>query len=357
MPSARKFYTILGIVLALFACTAQAQIPPRGNTYTIGGIEVDVTGADAIQARQKAIRDARQQGIKLLVERMVPAEDRARVPPIDDARLDGLVRGIEFQRERSAGNRYIATLSVVFNAEPVRTWLNEAGISLAETVPRAALVIPLWKSSSGLEALDERSPWRDAWTGLDTLATAVPIALVRGDQLDQNVLSVEEAYVGDVSALARLNERYRVPTIIVAIVEGDKPGPLSVGGMRYDMQTGAKSELPKLTVPDTAQLGDAAKRIHAKLDEDWRGLAVVRRDQQAVLEVFVPIRALADWVQVRQRLGAIPSIKTISVRNLESDRADLRLDYFGTAEQLQRTLAQAGLQLDKEADKWRLQAR
>ena len=51
---------------------------------------------------------------------MVPAEDRALVPPIDDARLAGLVRGTEFQRERSAGNRYIATLTVVFNADPVR---------------------------------------------------------------------------------------------------------------------------------------------------------------------------------------------------------------------------------------------
>jgi hypothetical protein len=357
MPSARKFYTIFGILLALFACTAQAQIASGGKTITIGDIDVDVTAADAIQARQKGIREAQQKGIKLLVERMVPAEDRARIPPIDDARLSGLVRGTEFQRERSAGNRYIATLSVVFNADPVRAWLGEANISLAETVPRPALVIPLWKDRNGLESLDDRNGWRDAWSGLDTSATAVPISVVRGDQLDQNALSVEEAYVGDVSALARLNERYRVPTIIVAIAEGDKTGPLTIGGMRYDMQTGAKAELPAATVPDAGQLGEAAKKIHAKLDEEWRGLATVRRDTRAALDVVVPIRALADWVQVRQRLGAIPSIKTVSVRSLESDRAELHLDYFGTAEQLQRTLAQAGLQLDKDADQWRLQVR
>ena len=123
------------------------------------------------------------------------------------------------------------------------------------------------------------------------------------------------------------------------------------------MQTGARSELPPLTVPDASQLADAARKIHAKLDEDWRGLATVRRDQQAGLDVVVPIRALGDWVQVRQRLGGIPAIKTVSVRTLESDRAELHLDYFGTAEQLQKTLAQAGLQLDKDADKWRLQVR
>lgn len=357
MPSARKFSTILGMVLALFACTVQAQVTSGGNTYSVGDIDVDVTGADAVQARQKGIREAQRQGIKQLVERMVPAEDRARVPPVDDNRLDGLVRGTEFQRERAAGNRYIATLTVVFNGAAVRAWLGEANVSPAETVRRAALVVPLWKDKSGLLPLDDRNAWRDAWSGLDSSATAVPVTVERGDGLDQSALSVEEAYVGDVSALARLNSRYRAPTVIVAIVEGDKAGPLTVGGVRYDMQTGAKADLPPLTVADASQLGDAAKKIHARIDEEWRGMATVRRDQQAALDVVVPIRALADWVQVRQRLGAIPSIKLVSVRSLESDHAELHLDYFGTAEQLQKTLAQAGLQLDKDADKWRLQVR
>ena len=75
------------------------------------------------------------------------------------------------------------------------------------------------------------------------------------------------------------------------------------------------------------------------------------------LDVVVPIRALGDWVQVRQRLGGIPAIKSVSVRTLEADRAELHLDYFGSPEQLQKVLAQAGLLLDKDADKWRLQAR
>jgi hypothetical protein len=155
----------------------------------------------------------------------------------------------------------------------------------------------------------------------------VPLTLVRGDQLDQNALSVAEAYVGDVSALSRLNERYHAPTIIVATVEGDKAsGALTVGGVRYDTQTAARSDLPRTTVPGADQLADAAKKIHAKLDEDWRGVAVVRRDSQAGLDVVVPIRALSDWVQVRQRLGAVPAVKSITVRSLESDRADLHLD-------------------------------
>jgi len=356
MPSARIFSTILGIVLAVLAPAAAAQIA-SGNTYTIGGIDVDVTGPDAVQARQQAIREARQKAVRLLVERMVPAEDRAKVPPASDQQLDSMVRGVEFASERTAGNRYIGTIGVVFSADPVKRWLGDAGISIAETVARAALVVPLWKDKDGLQQLDERNPWRDAWAGLDTLGTAVPVAMVRGDQLDQDAMTVEQAYVGDVTALARLNERYRAPTVIVAVAEGDKAGPIKLAGVRYDMQTGARSQLMALTVQDASQLADAAKKIHAKLDEDWRGLATVRRDQQAGLDVVVPIRVLADWVKVRQLLGAIPAIKTVSVRTLEADRADLHLEYYGTAEQLQKVLAQAGLQLEKDADKWRLQPR
>ena len=353
----RWFSTLLLVLAAGLAATA-ARAQGGGNSYTIGGVDVDVTAADAIKARDQGIREAQRRAVRMLVERMVGAEDRGRVPPLDDATLANMVRGVEFARERTLTNRYIATLSVVFGADPVKAWLSGANISVTETVARPALVIALWKGKNGIEPMDDRNPWRDAWRTLDTSGSSVPVTLVRGDQNDQAALAVEQAYVGDVSALARLNERYRAPTIIIATVEGDKAGgTLTVSGLRYDTQTGARSAIAAMPLADSSQLADAAKKIHARLDEEWRGQAVVRRDSQDALDVFVPIRALSDWVQVRQRLGAIPAVKNVSVRALESDRADLRLEYFGTTDQLQKTLAQAGLVLEKTADKWQLQVR
>src|SRR5262249_48064611 len=153
------------VVLTAFApWSVQAQIS-NGNTFTIGGIEEDVTAADAVQARQQAIREARQKAVKLLVERMVSPEDRSKVPPVSDQRLGHMVRGVEFQSEPPSGTRYSATIGVVFGAEPVKQWLSEAGISVAETVARAALVVPLWKDKTGLEPLDDHNAWRDAWSG------------------------------------------------------------------------------------------------------------------------------------------------------------------------------------------------
>ena len=359
MPIGRWFSTIVAILLAALAVggEASAQVA-TGNSYAITGIDVDVNAADAVKAREQGIQEAKRRASRMLVDRLVAAEDRSRVPPLDDVRLDNMVRGVEFIRERSAPNRYIATLNVVFAADQAKAWLAESGAKVVETVARPALVIPLWKGKAGVEALDDRNAWREAWRTLDTAGSAVPVTMVRGDPTDQSALSAEEAYVGDVTALSRLNERYRAPTIIVAVVAGDKEtGALSVGGVRYDMRTGARSEIAPVPVEGAAQLGEAAKKMHARLDEDWRSIAVVRRDSQDALDVVVPLRALGDWVQVRQRLGAVPAVKSVAVRSLESDRAELHLEYYGTAEELQRTLAQAGLTLDKDADQWRLQPR
>ena len=168
MPPARWFSTILVVLLAALACAA-AQLGPGSNTYTVTGVDVDVTAADAVQARQQGIaRGAPQGGQDAGRAHGGGRRPRPRAADPSDASLEGMVRGIEFVRERSAPGRYIATLNVVFQPDPVKAWLGEAGVKIAETVSRAALVIPLWKGKAGVEPLDDRNAWREAWRALDT---------------------------------------------------------------------------------------------------------------------------------------------------------------------------------------------
>src|SRR5687767_10482110 len=120
MPMARWFSTFLVVLSCLVAAAAAPAQPGGSNTYAVEGVDVDVTAADAIQARQQAMREAQRRAIRTLAERLVAAEDRAKIPPVDDAQLDRMIRGIEFARERTLANRYIATLNVVFNADAVK---------------------------------------------------------------------------------------------------------------------------------------------------------------------------------------------------------------------------------------------
>src|SRR3954470_11093287 len=94
MPIGRRFSTIFLTLLAIasLAGAASAQVT-SGNAFTIGGVDVDVTGADAIKAREQAVREAKRRAVGLLIERMVAPEDRSKVPKVDDTRLEGIVRG------------------------------------------------------------------------------------------------------------------------------------------------------------------------------------------------------------------------------------------------------------------------
>src|SRR5471030_1723334 len=86
MPPASWFSPMLVKVLAVLLAAAasigaaEAQVASN-NTYLIGGIDVDVTGTDAIKAREQGVREAQRRAVKMLVERMVSPEDRAKVPP------------------------------------------------------------------------------------------------------------------------------------------------------------------------------------------------------------------------------------------------------------------------------------
>src|ERR1700744_1915299 len=109
MPPARWFSPMLvkglAVLLASFLgiATADAQVA-SGNTYTISGVDVDITASDALRAPDEGMRDGERRAVRMLVDRMVPAEDRAKVPPVDDAKLQGMVRGVEFAKERTAGH-------------------------------------------------------------------------------------------------------------------------------------------------------------------------------------------------------------------------------------------------------------
>src|SRR5258708_34273091 len=103
------------IVIALLAAVAPCGgvLAQGSNPYTVTGVDVDVNAADAVQARQQGIAEARRKAAKMLVDRLVTPEDRARVAMPSDANLEAMVRGVEFGRDRSAPGPYIATLEAV----------------------------------------------------------------------------------------------------------------------------------------------------------------------------------------------------------------------------------------------------
>ena len=56
---------------------------------------------------------------------------------------------------------------------------------------------------------------------------------------------------------------------------------------------------------------------------------------------MLPISGLEDWVRVRERLAALPAIRTVNLVTLSLQEATIELDYLGSIDQLKTSLAEA----------------
>ena len=159
-PLARVAIALLaasGLLAALYAGGVFAQVegdrgiaPLMASTdINVGGIEVNVTGDDPEDARQKGWREAQRK-----------AWEKLGGPDISDSQLQGLVSAIVIGHEETGPKRYVATLGVTFDRQRAAGYLGSSG-----TTRRSApmLLLPV-TVSGGTELMYEQvNPWQRAW--------------------------------------------------------------------------------------------------------------------------------------------------------------------------------------------------
>ena len=88
-------------------CLAVGAAGPAG-TYTVSGIPVDVTAADAATARDQAIVEGQRAALQMLVENMMGAEKAATDPVAQRRRaIRDMVQDFEVESERLSSVRYV----------------------------------------------------------------------------------------------------------------------------------------------------------------------------------------------------------------------------------------------------------
>ena len=157
VPAARLLW-FLGVLSALaIGVAVWAQVAgDRGiapvvssSDIDVGGIEVDVTAANAEEAREKGWREAQRKGWEKLGG-----------PSISDSQLEGLVSAVVIEKERIGPRRYIATLGIIFDRARAGGYLG--GVAQGR---RSApmLVLPVTFSGGAQTVFETRNPWQRAW--------------------------------------------------------------------------------------------------------------------------------------------------------------------------------------------------
>jgi hypothetical protein len=358
--AARLLAIVVGVGSLLLAGDARAAGP---DAFTVAGVPVDATAANAVAAREAARLDGERRAIRILLERLTLASDQGRLPRVSDQALPNLVRDFEVAGERSSGVRYLAEYTFRFRPDGVRALLRNAGIPFTETLSKPVVVLPVLQRSDGGTVLwDDPNPWREAWANRTVPDGLVPFTVPLGDVEDIAAIDASRAIAADPAALAAIAARYDAGDALIAVATLQPTGELGVS-LRRVVPGGGASVIPAGTYkpnPDekpAAMMQRAVTASATAVAEAWKHETMLDTSQQGTLTAQVPVGDLGDWIAVRNALSGIPAITGNDLVSLAKDGASVTLHYLGDPDRLRLALAQHDLALSGGEGSWTLQRR
>lgn len=359
--SVSRFFWLLrrsALVLALAATVAVwtfagGPASAAGAVFSVSGITVDETADTASAARAAAFRRGQRAALTTLLRRLTLRADHARLPAVENERLDFMVQALEVAGEKTSDVRYLANMTVNFKPPEIRRLLREAGVPFAETASKPVLVLPVLQRGAALVLWDDPNLWREAWSQLPLTGDLVPLIVPFGDLNDIVDVNAAQAAEGDPLRLSAIASRYGAGDVLVAIAtlsDTDRAIRIDIAASRI----GAPSQTPILLNGQTsdpkaipALLSDAATGVIAALEDSWKATNIIEFDRPGRMLLAVPLTSLEQWVSVERRLNNIASISKVSLISLTRDSAAIEIAYFGDETQLSAILAQQDLALEQ----------
>jgi Uncharacterized protein conserved in bacteria (DUF2066) len=382
---------LLGAV-AMRAAPAPAQESDEAYSTTV---KVDATAESAAAAREVARIDGQRRALAAVIERLSGASEPAAPPKLDDKTITDMVASFEVANEHMSAVRYVADYTFHFRPSKVRRLVRVAetppaessskspgdkssadkssgdkssadsgGKSPAESGNRAIVVLPVYRDGSNVVLWDDPNGWRTAWSQRPAGSGPGRLVLPLGDAGDLAAIDAEKAGSGKPEALTAIAQRNSGSEAAVALAtarrQGDKLAGVDVMVKRYryghlvDTQASAFEADPAESEADL--LKRAAEATAAELETGAKLNTDAHSNQPASLAVTVPITTLGEWVQVRNRLASVSSIRKIDLLSLSRQEARIEVKYVGSQDQLKSSLAEVNLDLAGGDPIWRIQS-
>ncbi|MGE8133145.1 heavy-metal-associated domain-containing protein [Novosphingobium subterraneum] len=181
----------IALVAALGGAALVAQIegdrgiPPIASNgdYEVRGIEVNVGGDNAEDARNKGWREAQRKAWTKLWE---SNGSGGAAPGLDDSTIESMVSAVVVEHEQIGPRRYIARLGVIFDRARTGERLGMTGAK-ARSAP--LLVVPVLYQGGVATVFETRTPWQKAWAEYRTGSSAIDYVRPAGAGSDSLLLT------------------------------------------------------------------------------------------------------------------------------------------------------------------------
>jgi len=382
----RSFACVLLLVILAATCAEPALAQDSEDAYS-ATVKVDATADSAAAARDAARVDGQRRALAAVVGRLSGASEPAQLPKLDDKAITDMVQSFEVANERMSTVRYVADYTFHFRSAKVRRLVRVAdttpvegtgkstaegtgkstaegaGKTTAESGSRSIVVLPVFKNGASLTLWNDPNAWRGAWAQRSAASGPTHLLLPLGDAGDLAAIDADQAGSGDATGLAAIAKQNGGSEAVVALATARRQDGRLVGvevsvkhyraGRLVDAHGNSYDANPGEGEADI--LRRTADAVAADIESSVKKDTASSFDRQVSLTISVPITSLGEWLQVRNRLASVPSIRKVDLLSLSRQEAKIAVKYIGDQDQLKSRLAEVDLELAGGDPVWRIQ--
>jgi hypothetical protein len=360
-----KALILVGLCASWPASPVRAQAAEE--VFRVSGIPVDATASDAVAAREQALVVGQIEGLRRVMRRLVPAEERHRLPAIGPGEIERYVQNFEIADEQVASNQYLARLTVSYKPDAVRDLLQAEALPYAEVVSAPVVILPVYRTADGPLLWPDNNPWWQAWADHLDAERLLRLVLPLGDLEDMATVTADRAMAGDIDALAALGGRYASDDVLLVVATprgaggAGEPSMATAPALELEMRRGGieQTNLPETFVARPGEtledlMAEAVIGLQDSLDERWKRDNLLRYDQAGSMVVDIPIARLSDWVEISRGLQGLAEVVQVDVTTFARDNVRAQIRYIGDELRLEQAFGRLGLALSREGEPWLL---
>ena len=327
----RHILTILALFVLTLSIPAHAADP-----FTVSGVPVDARADTAINAQIAATEQGQIRAAELLINRLTLSSERYNAAPapmtIETAR--SIIRGQQIGNEKRSANRYLGDITVAFNPQRVKAYIEDQGMNMITTQARPRLVVPIFNGQSA----NSDNPWTEAWAAGGYSHALTPIVI---NPEAAGLISAGEAISGNLSAIKAAAAAAGVNQVLIARATGGAPTyNISLTDIAVDTEVSTNAG----TVIANDPLSGSNKAIEG-LESEWKQASVNLAANAQTMIVSVLYTSLEDWTRLQDVINSSAQITDARLDALSKDGAMMTLT-IGDMARLANELSYKGVRIE-----------
>jgi len=301
-----------------------------GDPFTVGGIKVDATAANAIEAQVKASAEGQLAAAEVLFKRLTLEQERAAspIPVLTNETVARMIRALEPSKERRSANRYLGEVTVAFNPSQVQQFLQQNNLTLVSSQARERLVVV---REVGLRGASELSELSAAFADPRFSYALTPLRAAAAE--DVQFLSANPSD----EELQALALKYNLNQILIVEPVGDITD--------ISLDSGNRQSFFIAPGPDAAEFAD---RVVERLESDWKQVSAVTAGEVVTTSVSVLYNTHRDWIMLQEAINTAAQITGARLDALSKDGALMTISYGGDVARLANELRFKGVSVEQD---------